>query len=1293
MPSITTQQVVTVMVPLGGMLTVSGSGVGRIIRLRQPNGSGDPYSPVAYTGVEQVIGPVPELRMYRIVCDLGPINYNVPPVIVTAENRYEPTYTKSLGIGSTTINVPAGSTLTIAAYAGGAGVLYQLFNNAQPGPAIAYNGSELVIPATNALRSYRVVCSAGMMNMTTGWYSGSAVVPVPTLSLSSAVSQSEGNSGTTAFVWTLTLNRDGSTASFPFAWATSPGAVPVDVSDFGGSYPTGTGTFAPGETIKTITVLVIGDTSVELNESFILTVTGAGLNTVTSSGTIINDDVEGTPATPIMATTYLYEGITWRAWDAVSDGNPKTVGWYIGAEGQPCIVADANTWFDTDTPSVQINSSFTGARYNADGSSTNVTLTNEPLWSHGMMKDPMLFDGNYLGVGLPQGFAEVLAYEDTVTAGSPSNAARSVFSTSVNTDPGFTGLRKQAIEGSYVKAKNRTGVTTPAYNTFETFSVLHVLPSVPNVGFFAPPYASTSKLPQYYASQRDKTALGAGFALPAGKPTLAANEAAGHFVRGVQPYFGQNGEKRRRYMIEPSASNGYSRDYGQAWNDAVTGLLSIGSVAPDTSLNRMLSFGMNHIGLYDRSGFVSEGGAGQSCSHKQFVQLLGHVFNGISGLHAKCLVFKGAVTIQPKIATFAEVGVLKDFPETNHDVFGRPYDAADVDGFFWTDGDNSSEFDQDYETTSGIACFGEFNNIGNMKNWPGGLDGSQVMALYYPATLGYYDFYRTVPEIYPNTVSTSREDAYYDATRSSWAAAKPAQKPNSASHFDGVSAAALGFTFDYTAMGHSVETVTGAETEYSMDCVSYFGSVSGITGSVGSLVPGWRYYTRRRRQSATGWGKWSYNVRAGNQSITFRALGNVTQGSRTLTVTSVSSGSPSIRVGDHVAMTGVTPGSYVTAFGTGTGGTGTYTLSMPAYQTATAATIRSGVMAGMVTPTGSPSGTVTWRSPATICRLQYGNNPQPLFAAITDASQVALNEIVICAMGDMTGAVQAPTFQWNRDGVAISGDTGQSHVRTRADDGKTLTCTITSNGQSMTTAGIAFPESAYPAKSLTVFDGSDMLVRNAALVGAASSQQFTFAFCAPFTAGDGAFQTLLSFGDAAGTSGTDYILRVDRTNTNAIQITARSGATVLFSGITAANAVRTVDVNPVVVVTHDLANARYLVSVNGVIFPLGTISGTFAAVPFNSVLRPWFYATLSSALFATINHCYTFFDTKFIDIDHSDPTTKAANLAKFLPANIGNRGQNVFGSDPLVMLYGPAADIGTNFGTGGDYVKPSVTDV
>lgn len=103
----------------------------------------------------------------------------------------------------------------------------------------------------------------------------------------------ERNSGTTQFTFTVT--RTGTTtgtASANFA-VTGQGTSPADVTDFGGSFPNGSVSFAIGETSKTITINVVGDVSVEPDEGFQVTLSGASgaaLQTASATGTILNDE-------------------------------------------------------------------------------------------------------------------------------------------------------------------------------------------------------------------------------------------------------------------------------------------------------------------------------------------------------------------------------------------------------------------------------------------------------------------------------------------------------------------------------------------------------------------------------------------------------------------------------------------------------------------------------------------------------------------------------------------------------------------------------------------------------------------------------------------------------------------------------------------------------------------------------------------------------------------------------------------------------------------------------------------
>src|SRR6185295_13954250 len=125
------------------------------------------------------------------------------------------------------------------------------------------------------------------------------------LSISDA-SVVEGNSGTTPMVFTVTLSS-ASSLSVTVGYATLNGTAssPKDYAPV-----TGTLTFAPNETSKTVTVLVKGETIKESNETFAVRLSNATNATITDAegiGTIYDDD-----STPLMSvsSTSLVEGNT-----------------------------------------------------------------------------------------------------------------------------------------------------------------------------------------------------------------------------------------------------------------------------------------------------------------------------------------------------------------------------------------------------------------------------------------------------------------------------------------------------------------------------------------------------------------------------------------------------------------------------------------------------------------------------------------------------------------------------------------------------------------------------------------------------------------------------------------------------------------------------------------------------------------------------------------------------------------------------------------------------------------------
>ncbi|WP_299125577.1 Calx-beta domain-containing protein, partial [uncultured Tenacibaculum sp.] len=103
----------------------------------------------------------------------------------------------------------------------------------------------------------------------------------------------EGTSGSTSYTFTVTRSGDTSgTGSVNYA-VTGSGANPAVAADFGGAFPSGTVNFAATETSKVITVNVSGDTTVESDEGFTVTLSSpvnANILTATAIGTITNDD-------------------------------------------------------------------------------------------------------------------------------------------------------------------------------------------------------------------------------------------------------------------------------------------------------------------------------------------------------------------------------------------------------------------------------------------------------------------------------------------------------------------------------------------------------------------------------------------------------------------------------------------------------------------------------------------------------------------------------------------------------------------------------------------------------------------------------------------------------------------------------------------------------------------------------------------------------------------------------------------------------------------------------------------
>jgi len=111
----------------------------------------------------------------------------------------------------------------------------------------------------------------------------------------------EGNLGTVNATFTVSLSGTSGTAvTVDFATADGSATAPPDYAA-----ASGTLTFAPGETSKTVTVAVNGDTVCEVDETFFVNlsnVTGATIVDGQGQGTIVNDDTCGLSINDVTVT-------------------------------------------------------------------------------------------------------------------------------------------------------------------------------------------------------------------------------------------------------------------------------------------------------------------------------------------------------------------------------------------------------------------------------------------------------------------------------------------------------------------------------------------------------------------------------------------------------------------------------------------------------------------------------------------------------------------------------------------------------------------------------------------------------------------------------------------------------------------------------------------------------------------------------------------------------------------------------------------------------------------------------
>src|SRR5207249_1372130 len=130
-----------------------------------------------------------------------------------------------------------------------------------------------------------------------------------------SASKAEGNGGgSTAFTFTVTRSGDTSGVT-TVTYTVSAGASPAaDVADFNpAGFPTGTLTFAAESTRQVLTINVSADSTVESDENFTVTLSGASggatITTPSAAGPLVNADPGPAITAPGATTPALHDAL------------------------------------------------------------------------------------------------------------------------------------------------------------------------------------------------------------------------------------------------------------------------------------------------------------------------------------------------------------------------------------------------------------------------------------------------------------------------------------------------------------------------------------------------------------------------------------------------------------------------------------------------------------------------------------------------------------------------------------------------------------------------------------------------------------------------------------------------------------------------------------------------------------------------------------------------------------------------------------------------------------------------
>jgi hypothetical protein len=239
-------------------------------------------------------------------------------------------------------------------------------------------------------------------------------IPKPDLSVADGSGEEE-NAGMKTIQFPVTLAK-ASPLTATVAFGTRDGTASA-----GTDYVAATGTlvFRPGETTKTISVQIVGDTAAEADETFVLALTGpvnAALARASATGTIANEDAPKPKPGRYNGTTSQNRTVAFTVNEGATMLSQITMNVDINCKEVPLTFASER--FDLAVP-VQVGPDgrfgFTGTDSDADGSITG--RFDGGLAVSGQSSGTLRFD---IKVNVPGGIVNCSTGEVTWTASPPA---------------------------------------------------------------------------------------------------------------------------------------------------------------------------------------------------------------------------------------------------------------------------------------------------------------------------------------------------------------------------------------------------------------------------------------------------------------------------------------------------------------------------------------------------------------------------------------------------------------------------------------------------------------------------------------------------------------------------------------------------------------------------------------------------------------------------------------------------------------------------------------------------------